>query len=61
MGWRWEHLQPVFEHLRVDLVNSALIEGYKKQRHNEGDALATVQVDQPVYERMAVEAAKEGL
>jgi integrase len=98
IGWRWEHLQPVFAHLRVDLVNSALIEGYKKQRRNEGAALATVQrelatlrrmfryglqtgtvhnvphfglvkennvrrgyVDQPVYERMAVEAAKEGL
>ncbi|HEY1253424.1 MAG TPA: tyrosine-type recombinase/integrase, partial [Terracidiphilus sp.] len=98
MGWKWEHLQPVFAHMRADLVNSALIEEYKKQRRNEGAALATLQrelamlrrmfrygkqtgtvhnvphfglvkennarkgyVEQAVYERMAVEAMKEGL
>jgi integrase len=98
MGWKWEHLQPVFAHMRADLVNSAQIEAYKKQRREEGAALATLQrelamlrrmfrygkqtgtvhnvphfglvkennvrkgyVEQAVYERMAVEAMKEGL
>ena len=98
LDWRWEHLMPVFAHLRADLVTSSRIENYKKERRSEGAALATVQrelaalrrmfrygrqtgtvhnvphfglvkennvrrgyVEQAVYERMAVEALKEGL
>lgn len=52
MGWRWQHLQPVFAHLRADLVNSALIEDYKKERRAEGAALATVQRELAALRRM---------
>lgn len=42
MDWRWAHLKPVFAHLRVDVVTSALIGDYKKQRFAAGAAPATV-------------------
>lgn len=52
LDWRWEHLMPVFAHLRADLVTSSRIESYKKQRRSEGAALATVQRELAALRRM---------
>jgi integrase len=42
LGWRWAHLSPFFGGMRAANVTTDAVEKYKRQRRDEGAAVATV-------------------